>query len=107
LDSITWHFGNFGEPHLVDQTEASLREFGLNELADCFRDAKELMLPLLAQASEADDYNSLVERAGVEQAADKLERRGWDLRDSPSGNSAIYDAWVRYARKHPERVFGG
>ncbi|MGA7913924.1 MAG: hypothetical protein WCA00_01715 [Candidatus Acidiferrales bacterium] len=26
LDSITWHFGNFGEPHLVAETEAGLRE---------------------------------------------------------------------------------
>jgi len=26
LDSITWHFGNFGEPGLVAQTEAGLRE---------------------------------------------------------------------------------
>ena len=24
LDSITWHFGNFGEPHLVVETEAGL-----------------------------------------------------------------------------------
>lgn len=26
LDSITWHFGNFGEPQLVVETEAGLRE---------------------------------------------------------------------------------
>jgi hypothetical protein len=45
LDSITWHFGNFGEPHLVAQTKAGLYELGLNDLALCFREAKELMLP--------------------------------------------------------------
>jgi len=33
LDSITWHFGNFGEPHLVVETEAGLQELGLQELA--------------------------------------------------------------------------
>jgi hypothetical protein len=32
LDSITWHFGNFGEPGLVAETEAGLRELGLHEL---------------------------------------------------------------------------
>jgi hypothetical protein len=36
LDSITWHFGNFGEPGLVAETEAGLRELGLHELARCF-----------------------------------------------------------------------
>ncbi len=33
LDSLTWHFGNFGEPNLVAETEAGLRELGLDELA--------------------------------------------------------------------------
>jgi hypothetical protein len=54
LDSITWHFGNFGEPHLVVETEAGLQELGLQELALCFHEAKELMLPLLAQRTETD-----------------------------------------------------
>src|SRR5580698_5671298 len=36
LDSITWHFGNFGEPYLVAETEAGLQELGLHELAICF-----------------------------------------------------------------------
>src|SRR5206468_12566443 len=36
LDSLTWHFGNFGEPQLVAETEAGLRELGLHELALCF-----------------------------------------------------------------------
>src|SRR5689334_15425304 len=48
LDSITWHFGNFGEPGLVAATEAGLRELGLDELAECFVEAKQLMIPLLA-----------------------------------------------------------
>src|SRR5579863_5209873 len=54
LDSITRHFGNFGEPQLVAETEAGLRELGLHELASCFAEAKELMLPLLAQRTESD-----------------------------------------------------
>ena len=38
---------NFGEPQLVAETEAGLRELGLHELALCFVEAQELMLPLL------------------------------------------------------------
>jgi len=40
LDSITWHFGNFGEPQLVAETEAGLRELGLAELALVFAEAQ-------------------------------------------------------------------
>jgi hypothetical protein len=42
LDSLTWHFGNFGERQLVAETEAGLRELGLQELASYFVEAKGL-----------------------------------------------------------------
>ena len=106
LDSITWHFGNFGEPHLVAETEAGLRELRLHELALCFVEAKELMLPLLAQRTEADDYlYEILEREGVGARADELNQRAWALHDLGPGKSVIYEGWIRYARKHPERVF--
>ncbi|MGA2653654.1 MAG: hypothetical protein ABSF28_24305 [Terracidiphilus sp.] len=108
LDSITWHFGNFGEPNLVAQTEAGLHELGLHDLASCFCDAKELMLPLLANRTESDgDPYEILEREGVRAAADTLDRRAWDLDDLGPGKSLIYDAWVKYARQYPEKVFGG
>ena len=66
------------------------------------------MLPLLAGRMEADgDSDEILERAGLERRAEELEtceltnvfKRG-------PGKSLIYEAWIRYARKHPERVFG-
>jgi len=107
LDSITWHFGNFGEQHLVAQTEAGLLELGLDELALCFREAKELMLPILAERTEADgDPDEIVQRKGLEAKADEINRRAWDLHDVGSGTSAIYAAWVKYARGHPAEILG-
>ena len=106
LDSITWHFGNFGEPHLVAQTEEGLAELDLHDLASCFCEAKELMLPLLAQRTANDyDLDDYLERKGVRQRADELNRRAWDLGDLGPDKSLIYDAWIRYVRQHPERVF--
>src|SRR5262245_12654768 len=106
LDSITWHFGNFGETRLVAETEAGLRELGLHDLARCFVDAKELMLPLLAHRTEADgDLYELLDRAGLRTRADELNRRAWDLDNLGPGESVIYKAWIRYTRQHPERVF--
>jgi hypothetical protein len=108
MDSMTWHFGNFGEPHLVAETEAGLRELGLSELAACFVEAKEMMLPLLAERTEADgDPYEILEGAELTERADDLDRRASALSELGPGNSAIYNAWVRYAREHPERVFLG
>ena len=107
LDSITWHFGNFGEPLLVAETEAGLRELGLHELALCFVEAKELMLPLLGQRSEADgDPYEILERAGLTARADELDQRAWALDNVGPDRSLIYEAWIRYTRQYPERVFG-
>ena len=111
LDSITWHFGNFGESGLVAQTEEGLTELGLNELASCFREAKELMVPLLATRKEEDgDPYEILESKGLREEGDKIDDRAWHLASLHEQNprrSAIYAAWVRYAREHPERVFAG
>ena len=107
LDSITWHFGNFGEAQLVAETEAGLRELGLDDLAQCFVEAKELMLPLLARYTETDgDPYEMLERAGLGTRRDELDQRASDLDDLKPDESVIYEAWIRYTRRHPERVFG-
>jgi hypothetical protein len=107
LDSITWHFGNFGEPGLVALTEAGLRELDLSELADCFVEAKELMQPLLACRTEADgDPYEILERAGLQARAHEIDDRASALGNRGRGESVIYNAWIRYTREHPDRVFG-
>lgn len=107
LDSITWHFGNFGEPGLVAQTEEGLRELGLDALADCFAEAKALMLPLLAERSDDDeDLHDFIRRLGLEDQTDALDQKADSVCDQAMGDSMIYNAWVRYARLHPELVFG-
>ena len=106
LDSLTWHFGNFGEAQLVAETEAGLRELGLHELASCFVEAKELMLPLLSQRTETGgDPYEILEQAGLSARGDELDKRASALGNLGSGRSAIYEAWIRYTRQHPERVF--
>jgi hypothetical protein len=106
LDSLTWHFGNFGEPALVTQTEQGLLELGLNDLAGVFRDAAELMRPFVDQMSPEHTSDELLENAGLTVRGKEIDRKAWELGKSGTGDSAIYDAWVRYAREHPERVFG-
>jgi hypothetical protein len=93
LDSITWHFGNFGEPGLVAETEAGLHELGLHDLASCFHEAKELMVPLLAERTETDgDPYEILERKGLREVGDKLDERAWALDDLKQKKSLIYEA---------------
>ena len=95
-----------GEPQLVAETEAGLRELGLHELVSCFAEAKELMLPLLAQRAETDgDPYEMLERAGLKLRADEIDRRARSQDDLGPDKSAIYEAWTRYTRQYPERVF--
>ena len=65
------------------------------------------MLPLLAQASERDgDPYEILERAGLKERGDELDERAFALDNLAPGKSVIYEAWIRYTRQHPERVFG-
>ena len=105
LDSITWHFGNFGEPRFVALTEAGLRELGLSEMADCFLEASEIILPILDEIM-AGDRREVIEQHGLEARVDELDRRAWDMDGGKVKTSLIYSAWIRYAREYPGRVFG-
>lgn len=106
LDSITWHFANFGEPGLVAATEVGLHELGLHELAQCFADARDLMVPLLANPTDEEvDAYQIIERAGLSARAEDIDRRASVLGNPGGSRSAIYESWTRYARQFPERVF--
>ncbi len=106
LDSLTWHFGNFGEHALVTQTEEALLELDLNDLAGIFREAADLMRPFVDQMSPEHPPDELLEKAGLMERGREIDRKAWDLSKSSTGDSAIYEAWVAYVREHPERVFG-
>jgi len=107
LDSITWHFGNFGEPGLVAETEAGLRELELHELAACFVEAKDLIVPLLAQRNEGDgDPYEVLAQAGLTERGEEIDRKAWAIDNLGLDKSVIYEAWIHYARRHPEHIFG-
>lgn len=106
LDGLIWHFGNFGEPALVTQTEEGLLELELNDLARIFHEAADLMRPFVDQMSPEHLPDELLEKAGLTARGREIDSKAWDLSKSSTGGSAIYEAWVAYVRKHPERVWG-
>ena len=107
LDSITWPFGNFGEPRLVEQTEQGLKELGLDDLAQCFREAAELIIPFIARHAHSElTPSELFKQDEIKDQVQQLDDRAWELNGIiTQSDSAIYAAWVRYARAHPERIF--
>lgn len=104
MDDIGWHFLNFGEPGLVRETEAGLRELGLDDMADYFTEAYAIVNPLRPEIKEADDYYTCLQSRGLMTRIDELTEKA-SKRQPTVSDSPIYAAWVKYARAHPERVF--
>lgn len=73
-DDICWYFGNFGEPNLVTETEPGLHVFGLDELADCFSQAKGLMTLFNETRQIREDLFELLERHGLSSEGEKTAR---------------------------------
>ncbi len=104
-DDIGWHFLNFGEPSLVRETEAGLRELGLGDIADYFVEAHSIVDPLKPEIKEAGDYYDRLESRGLMARINELTDKASE-RQPIVGGSSIYGAWISYARRHPEDVFG-
>jgi hypothetical protein len=104
LDGIGWHFLNFGEPNLVRMTESGLRELGLADIADWFAEAFTIVGPLRPEIEAVGDYYECIVQHGHTARIDELTCKTVGKEPSLNG-SAIYYAWVVYARQHPEDVF--
>jgi hypothetical protein len=104
MDDIGWHFLNFGEPGLVRETEAGLRELGLGDIADYFVEAHAIVSPLKPEIKEADDYYECLESRGLMAKIDELTDKA-SARQPILDGSPIYAAWIKYTRLHPENVF--
>lgn len=104
LDDIGWHFLNFGEESHVKETEMGLRELGLDEMANLFAEAYQIVQPHLSELREpGGDYYACLEKSGEMMRIDELSKRAWAIQRK----GGIYSAWVKYARLNPESVFGG
>ncbi len=110
LDDIGWHFLNFGERGHVDEVDRGLEEIGLPQLAEWLREADAIMQPLLPRLAGGAEYDDVIDDAGQSERLGELSSKAWGLGDDERlpkvSDSVIYGAWVRYARNHPERVFG-
>ena len=102
LDDLGWHFGNWHHKGLAMETIEGLIELELPRLAEIFefsfREAEKYWDEL-----SFEDWMDWYHTSPLEPALDALNWEVWDNRETEGYD--IFAAWVRYARKYPERLF--
>src|SRR5579862_1320102 len=109
LDDLGWHFANWHHHEFCEETSRGLLELGLNEIADWFNQAYQLVLPHWDAISDmlAVDFKVFLEwynDSPLEKALSPLNQRLWVICDDTLPDPGLMKFWVDYARKHPARV---
>jgi hypothetical protein len=101
MDDLGWHFGNWHDAALAEETCRGLEELGATELAEVFKEAFRLAIRYWSDLG-ARNWSQWYHGSPLEKAMEPLNQRAWSiLEDRKKG---IFSYWVEYARKHPERV---
>jgi hypothetical protein len=99
LDDLGFHFGNWHNEALAEETARGLDVLGAPELAAIFREALGLALPYWRELG-AENWSEWYHDSPLQKAVDPLTRQAWKLLKK----KGILDYWVDYARKHPDGV---
>jgi hypothetical protein len=101
LDDLGWHFGNWHNADLAEETARGLEELGAADLAKLFRKAFQMAQEYWTELG-AEDWKDWYHGSAFEKAVGPLTEEAWAiLEDKKDG---IFKYWVDYARRHPERV---
>ena len=101
LDDLGWHFGNWHNVDLAEETSQGLEELGASELASVFKEAFQLAKEYWKELG-SESWMKWYHGSPLEKAVEPLNEQAWSiLAGKPNG---ICKYWVDYARRHPERV---
>jgi hypothetical protein len=101
LDDLGWHFGNWHDLELAEETALGLEELGATELAVIFRAAFSCARRYWKEL-EADEWMQWYHGSGLEAELDDLNKRAWQILEGRW--NGIFSYWVEYARQYPERL---
>jgi hypothetical protein len=101
LDDLGWHFGNWHDAELAEETAIGLQQLGATELAALFQDAFALALKYWRELGD-DGWMDWYHGSALEEAVMPLNQEVWKLLEGKS--SGIFSYWVAYAKRHPERI---
>jgi hypothetical protein len=104
LDDLGWHFGNWHDEELAEETAIGLEELGAAELAGYFREAYGHARKYWSELA-SDHWMEWYHGSALEEAVMPLNRAVYALlKERWSG---IFSYWVEYARKYPEKIGAG
>ena len=102
LDDLGWHFGNWHNRELSEETARGLAELGAAELAAIFREAYLVAQDYWTELGD-NNWTKWYHGSPFERAVSPLNKRARAILDQQGGNG-IFKYWVDYARHYPERV---
>lgn len=101
LDDLGWHFANWHHLGLARLTLEGLRELESAPLASIFERALDLALAYWDRLGEP-DWSDWYDGSPLDIDLSPLNRQAWDLLNK--NEMGIFDDWIRYARRYPERL---
>ena len=111
LDDLVWHFRNWYDRELAEETSRGLHILGATVPARLFDAAYGLVSAKwddFGRAAEGshEQFNDWCDRVGLTNAADSLNAEFWADNDShrPHG---LFHYWVQYARAHMDEMAYG
>ena len=104
MDDLGWHFGNWHDAALAEETACGLAELGATEMANTFREAFRRATPFWDELGNP-GWSKWYPDSALAQAMKPLNEQAWAILKGKQ--QGIFDYWVDYARKYPERVGAG
>jgi hypothetical protein len=107
LDDLGWHFANWHDLELAEETSRGLKELEANEIAELYDEALALVRPhwdLIGSlvAIDFEEFVNWYRDSELQALLEPLNTRLYNLlATSPHG---LFAYWIRYARRYPERV---
>ena len=101
MDDLGWHFGNWHDRELAEETARGLEVLGATELAALFREAFRLAEQYWSELG-SEDWSEWYHGSPLEKAVDPLNEKAWSILDTKK--NGIFAYWIDYARKYPIRI---
>ena len=101
MDDLGWHFGNWHNTVLAEETIRGLDELGATELMVIFKEAFQITFQYWDKLG-AEDWSKWYHDSPLEKEIKPLNEQAWKILKAKK--NGIFEYWVQYARKHPERI---
>jgi len=101
MDDLGWHFGNWHNTVLAEETIRGLDELGAIELAMIFKKAFQIALRYWDELATK-DWSKWYHNSPLENEIKPLNEQAWIILEAKK--NGIFEYWVNYARKYPERI---